>query len=150
MSDDSSNRQGRQERQGTPRGELLREPPVAVDRLAHQVIGAAIAVHRELGPGFLEAAYEEAMSIEMRLRGIPHVRQPLVELQYKGHPIGEQRLDFLVGGQLIVELKAVDALLPVHMAQVISYLRATGHRLGLLINFNVRAVRQGIKRIVVS
>lgn len=119
-----------------------------INRLSYSVIGAAIEVHHELGPGFLESTYEEALCIELRLRDMPFVRQPLVTVGYKGHDVGEARLDLLVGGVLVVELKAVDALLPIHSAQVLSYLRATGHHLGLLINFNVRVLTDGIKRIV--
>jgi len=94
--------------------------------------------------------YEEALCIELTLRGIPFVRQPTIAVSYKGRPVGESRLDLLVGGSLIVELKAVEALASIHSAQVISYLRITGHRLGLVINFNVSLLRDGIKRIVLS
>ena len=127
-----------------------REPKEELDRLAHAVIGAAIDVHRELGPGYLESVYEEALCVELRLRGLPFVRQPLVEVAYKGHLVGEARLDLLVGGALIVELKAVETLLPIHTAQVVSYLKATGNHLGLLINFNESKLRDGIRRVVVS
>lgn len=126
----------------------VQEPTPEEDRLAHEVIGAAIEVHRVLGPGLLESIYEEALCIELQERRIAFVRQPTVELQYKGCAVGKGRLDLLVGGQVVVELKAVDALADVHLAQVISYLRTTGHRLGLLINFNVPFLRDGIKRLV--
>jgi len=124
------------------------EPDPELDRLAHEVIGAAIEVHRVLGPGLLESVYEEALCVELRLRGLPFVRQPPVDLSYKGHPVGKGRLDLLVGGALVVELKAVEALGAVHKAQVISYLRMTGYRLALLINFNVSRLRDGIRRII--
>lgn len=127
-----------------------REPGPEVDRLARDVIGAAIEVHRHLGPGFLEAVYEQAMEVEFRLRGIPYVRQAPVAVDYKGYPVGEARLDFVVGGVLIVELKAVELLGRIHEAQVISYLRATGCPLGLLINFNIPLLKAGIKRIILS
>jgi GxxExxY protein len=127
-----------------------REPSAEVDRLAHEVIGAAIEVHRVLGPGLPEAAYEEALGVELTLRGIPFARQAPIDLLYKGHPVGKGRIDLLVGGALIVELKAVEAISDVHKAQVISYLKMTGHSLGLLVNFNVPVLRDGIKRIVVS
>jgi GxxExxY protein len=120
----------------------------APNELSFAVIGAALEVHRTLGPGFLEAVYEEALCVELQLRGITYARQAGVTLSYKGRPIGEGRVDLLVGGALIVELKAVEALVPVHIAQVLSYLRATDHRLGLLINFNVPSLKQGIKRVV--
>ena len=120
----------------------------AVDELSRAVIGAAIEVHRLLGPGFAEAVYEEAFCVELSLRGIAFARQPAIKIGYKGHVVGEGRLDLLVGNELIVELKAVDALAPVHTAQLLSYLRATDRKLGLLINFNVRLLKQGIVRLV--
>ena len=128
----------------------MREPGEEVDRLAYAVNGAAIEVHRVLGLGFRESTYEEALCVELALRGIPFARQVAVTLDYKGHPVGEGRLDLLVGGARIVELKAVDKLDDIHTAQVISYLKATGHRLGLLLNFNVPALKDGMKRVVVS
>ena len=126
------------------------EPSGALDQLARAVISAAIEVHRMLGPGFLESVYEEALCVELALRGIHFLRQVLVAVDYKGHSVGESRLDLLIEGTLVVELKAVDALAPVHSAQMISYLRATGHHLGLLINFNVPLLKDGVKRIVLS
>ncbi len=126
------------------------EPSRELDLLARQVIDAAIEVHRSLGPGFLESVYEQALGIELESRGIPFVRQPSVAVNYKGHPIGEGRLDLLVGDALVVELKAVDAIAPIHTAQVISYLKASRHQLGLLINFNVPILKEGIKRIILS
>jgi GxxExxY protein len=117
------------------------------NRLSHTVIGAAIEVHRFLGPGFLEAIYEEALCMELEERGIPFARQVTVSVSYKGRVIGEGRLDLLVGKLLIVELKPVEALAPMHSAQLISYLKATGYELGLLINFNIPILRDGIKRI---
>lgn len=126
------------------------EPNKGLDRLARTVIGAAIEVHRYLGPGYLECVYEEALAVELDLRGIPYVRQEPFALSYKGREVGEGRLDLVVDGQLLVELKAVDALAPIHKAQVISYLKATRRHLGLLINFNVPVLRTGIQRIVLS
>jgi len=127
-----------------------REPGEELDRLAHAVIGAAIEVHRVLGPGFLESVYEQALCIELQLRKIPFKRQVVVAVNYKGHTIGESRLDLLVGDVLIVELKTVDALAPIHSAQVLSYLKMTGHHLGLLINFNTPVLKDGIHRIISS
>jgi GxxExxY protein len=118
--------------------------------LSNAVIGAALDVHRALGPGLLESVYEETLCIELKLRGIPFVRQAIVPVQYKGHMAGEMRLDLLVGSALIVELKAVEELAQVHSAQLLSYLRLTGHQLGLLINFNVPLLRNGIKRLALS
>jgi GxxExxY protein len=124
------------------------EPSAELDRLAHAVIGAAIEVHRHLGPGFLESTYQKVLQIEFRLRAILASPQHPVALAYKGEIAGEGFLDFLVGEQLVVELKAVDKLAPIHSAQVISYLKATKLQLALLINFNVPVLRDGIKRII--
>ena len=126
------------------------EPNQRVDRLAREVIGAAIEVHRHLGPGFLESVYEEALVIELTLRGIPFERQRPVPVSYKERNVGEGRVDLLVVQELLVELKAVEALAPIHKAQVISYLKAMGIHLGLLINFNVPVLRAGIQRVVHS
>lgn len=124
------------------------ELPSEINWHAYAVIGAAIEVHRLLGPGYRENAYEEALCVELALRGIPFVRQPCVTLNYKGHQVGKGWLDILVGDCLIVELKVVDELSAVHKAQVLSYLKATGYRLGLLINFNVDNLQKGIKRVI--
>jgi len=124
------------------------EPVKRVDELARAVIGAAIEVHRHLGPGFLESLYEEALSLELADAGIAFERQKEIGVVYKGRTIGKHRLDLLVDGNLIVELKTVDELADIHKAQVISYLKATGFPLGLLINFNVPVLRSGIQRIV--
>ena len=128
----------------------LGEPGNELDELAHQVIGAAIEVHRRLGPGFLESVYEQALCVELELRGIPFECQVPVAVEYKGRSAGQARLDIVVGGRLLVELKAVDALAPIHTTQVLSYLKATGLKLGLLMNFNVPVLRNGIKRIIHS
>ena len=124
------------------------EPDQKTDELARAVIGAAIEVHRHLGPGFLESVYEEALCVEMADRRIPFERQKEISLLYKDREIGKHRVDLLVGGSLIVELKTVEALAEIHKAQVISYLKATGLSLGLLINFNVSILKNGIQRIV--
>jgi GxxExxY protein len=126
------------------------EPMKEVDDLANAVIGAAIEVHKHLGPGYLESVYEEALAVELKLRGIPYVRQHPVSVTYKDFSIGEGRVDLLVGNKLIVELKAVENILPIHKSQIISYLKAASLPLGLLINFNVRMMRDGIQRIVFS
>jgi len=109
-----------------------------------------MAVHRALGPGYLENIYEEAMAIELELLGVPFERQHAFSVSYRDHEIGLSRLDFWVDGQVVVELKAVEALIPVHHAQVLSYLRMTRTNLGLLINFNVPLLKNGIRRIVQS
>ena len=126
------------------------EPSRELDALARDTIGAAIEVHRALGPGYLESVYKEALAVELSLRGIPFVRQPEIAVRYKQQEVGKGRLDFMIDRRLIVELKAVDALNDIHRAQVISYLRTTGLNLGLLINFNVHILKQGIKRVVLS
>jgi GxxExxY protein len=121
-----------------------------VDELAHEVIGAALEVHRLLGPGYIEAVYEQALCIELGLRGIPFARQHVVQVRYKGHMVGEGRLDLLIGNSLVVELKAADRIDPVYTAQLLSYLKATGFQLGLLINFNVPILKTGIRRVILS
>ena len=126
------------------------EPSAALNDLSNRIIGAALEVHRVLGPGFLESIYEEALGIELKLRSIPFVAQYPISVGYKGRQIGEGRLDLLVANSLVVELKAVEVLLPVHTAQLHSYLKATGHKLGLLINFNVPLLRDGIRRVILK
>jgi GxxExxY protein len=101
-----------------------------------------------LGPGLDESLYERALCIEFRTRGIYFVHQPLIGVSYKGEGIGGRRLDFIVGGRLVVELKAVEQLAPLHCAQVRTYLKITGLKLGLLINFNSILLKDGIKRII--
>lgn len=126
------------------------EPDAALDALVKLVFLAALEAHRILGPGFLESVYEEALAIEFRLRGVPFDKQVPVGVNYKGEQVGEGRMDFLVGSRLIVEIKAVSTLAPVHTAQVISYLKSTGLQLGILINFNVVLLKDGFKRIIHS
>ncbi|MFN8641444.1 MAG: GxxExxY protein [Candidatus Binatia bacterium] len=128
----------------------MREPEVETDRVAHSVIGAAIEVHRALGPGFLESVYEAAIDVELSARGIPFQRQMLVPLVYKGRHIADHRLDLVVASRVVVELKAVESVAPIHMAQVISYLAAAQLSVGLLINFRVPLLKHGIHRIVRS
>jgi GxxExxY protein len=126
------------------------EPPHQLDETTSAVIGAALEVHRVLGPGFLETVYEEAIAIEFGLQGIPFERQKPINVSYKGRPVGEGRLDFFVQNSVIVELKAVDKLLPIHQAQLMSYLKATRCRLGLLINFHERLLKEGVRRVVLT
>jgi GxxExxY protein len=126
----------------------MNQSPEETNRVTEAVIGAAIEVHKALGPGFLESIYEEALCVELALRGVRFTRQAPVAVDYKGHRIGENRLDLLVEDRVVVELKAVDALAPVHTAQVISYLKTTGCRIGLLVNFNVKRLTDGVRRIV--
>jgi len=128
----------------------MRELGEKVEQLAYEVIGAAIEVHRVLGPGFLESVYQEALRVELQLRRIAFISQAVVAVNYKGAKVGEGKLDFLVGNQLVIELKAVENLAPIHTAQVLSYLKMTDHQLGLLINFNVSILKDGIRRIILS
>ena len=103
---------------------------------AYQVIGACFEVHNELGPGFLEAVYQECLAIELSERKIPHLQQPRLSIRYKGAPIEKvYQPDFVCFEQIIIEIKAVSELADIHRAQVINYLRATRHELGLLVNF---------------
>ena len=129
---------------------LPTEPNSRLDDFARRVIGAAIEVHRHLGPGFAELVYEEALAVEFQLREIPFERQPPLRVTYKGHRVGDGRPDFVVGGSLIVEVKAVTQLLPVHSAQVLSYLKASRSQLGLLLNFKEAMMRKGVRRIVLG
>ena len=118
--------------------------------LTGAIIGAAIAVHRELGPGKLESVYERALAIELRARRVPFRAQVPVPMLYRGESVGDFFADLIVDRRVIVELKAVDALRSVHRAQVLSYLRATELELGLLINFNVRVLKDGVRRLIHS
>jgi len=123
--------------------------PNEINALTGKVIGAAIEVHKELGPGLLESIYEECLSREFDLQGIPYQRQKRMDIHYKGKKIaGDYRMDFVVEDRLIVELKACDRLLPLHDAQVLTYLKLTGISIGLLINFNVPVLKEGIRRLV--
>jgi GxxExxY protein len=120
------------------------------EELVTKFIDAAIEVHRELGPGYDEAVYENALAVEMELREIPFERQKIVEIFYKDVCVGEGRLDLFLGGEVVVELKAIDQLNQKHMAQVISYLKAMKKPLGLLINFHEFLLKNGLKRIIYS
>ena len=118
------------------------------DPLTHQIIGAAIEVHRALGPKLLESIYEEAMCIELSLRRLAFERQKKIQLCYKGHEVGTFFIDLVVENRVIVELKSVAKLAPVHEAQLISYLQLAKMRRGLLINFHGATLIEGVKRIV--
>lgn len=126
----------------------MKEPDAEIDELARQVIGAAIEVHRTLRPGFLESVYEEALAIEFDHRGIPYQRQFRFHVDYRGQQAGEGRLDFLVANRLIVELKAIEAVAPIHFVIVRNYLRAFNEPLGLILNFKTILMKQGIHRVV--
>ena len=118
------------------------------EQLTRTVIGLAIDVHRELGPGLLESSYEECLIYELRNNKISAQSQVLLPIDYKGHSIDAgYRLDIVIPGQLIIELKAVSTLLPIHSAQLLTYLKLSGIKTGLLINFNVEKLVDGIKRL---
>jgi GxxExxY protein len=118
------------------------------EQLTEPVIGAAIEVHRVLGPGLLESVYERCLSYELDLRGIGHQRQVPLPVMFKGQAIDcDLRMDIVLPG-LVLELKSVEKLLPIHEAQLLTYLKLSGHKIGLLINFNVPKLRDGLKRMV--
>ena len=118
------------------------------DPLTERIIGCAIEVHRHLGPGLLESTYEEALCVELASRGLRFTRQTAVPIMYKGHSVGDYRLDLMVEDAVVVEVKSVERFEPIFQAQVLTYLRATGRKTGLLINFNSRLLREGVKRLV--
>ena len=122
-----------------------------INRVTGTVIGAAIEVHRALGPGLLESAYEECLCRELSLRKIPFERQRSLPVKYKGVSLDcGYRLDLLIADQVVVEVKAVEKLLPIHEAQILTYLRLGGWKAGLLLNFNVPVLKQGIRRLVLG
>lgn len=127
---------------------VTHEPGPDVDQLAHAVIGAAIEVHRQLGPGFLENVYEEALCHELRSRSIPFERQKVIDVHYKGKRVGRGRLDLMICNALLVELKATEAVPEIDLARVLSYLKATSRQLALVINFNVTLLKHGLQRVV--
>ena len=119
------------------------------EELTEQIIGGAIDVHKHWGPGLYEEIYEKSLCHELGLRGLSFENQLAMPLVYKGAEVGEAlRLDILVEGKVVVELKAVKELLPVHEAQLLTYMKLTGSKVGLLINFNVEILKDGIKRRV--
>jgi GxxExxY protein len=121
------------------------------NEISGAIIGAAIEVHKHLGPGLLESAYEECLAHEMSLRGMPFERQKPLPVIYKGTQLDcGYRLDFLVEETVVVELKAIDKLPPIHQAQAITYLKLTRCKLALLLNFNVQLMRNGIKRVALN
>jgi GxxExxY protein len=122
--------------------------PEQSDPLTERIIGCAIEVHRVLGPGLLEASYEAALVVEFEAAKLRFQRQLIIPVFYKGQSIGEHRLDFLVENAVVVELKSVERFDPIFEAQVLTYLRLSDKRRGLLINFNSRLLKDGVKRFV--
>jgi len=119
----------------------------ALNELTHEIIGACIEVHRALGPGLLEKLYQECLCHELDLRGITYEKEPMINFLYKGLPVSiDLRADLIVEDQVVVELKSVKDLHPVYEAQLMSYLKITGKPIGLLVNFNVQLLKEGIIR----
>ncbi|VGO23004.1 GxxExxY protein [Pontiella sulfatireligans] len=119
------------------------------EELTDKIIGAAIEVHKYWGPGLLESIYEKSLAIELEKRGVPFKRQVELKLSYKGVSLDEDfRLDLIVGDKVVVELKVVKELAPIHEAQLLTYMKLTNCKVGLLLNFNVSTLKQGIKRLV--
>ena len=122
-----------------------------LNRITESVIGAAMAVHRELGPGLLESAYEACLAFELVERGLTAERQKALPVKYRGVKVDcGYRIDLLAEGKVIIELKAVERLEPIHEAQLLSYLKLSGCKVGLLINFNVKVLKNGIRRLVLG
>ena len=119
-----------------------------LEALVRNTIGACLQVHRALGPGLLEGVYPRAVACELEARHIPFELERAIPIRYRNRILCHHRLDVFVDRQLILEIKSVDRLAPIHVAQLISYLRVTGARIGLLVNFNVPFLRQGIRRVV--
>jgi GxxExxY protein len=118
--------------------------------LTERIIGAGIEVHRELGPGLLERSYQRALTIELELIGLPYEAQVVIPATYKGHDIGIYCVDFIVAKSVVVEVKAVERYEPVFEAQILTYLRVTRLPIGLLLNFNSRWLRQGLRRFALQ
>ncbi len=122
-----------------------------LNNLTSEIIGAAIEVHKQLGPGLLESAYKECLCKELSLRGISFEREKPIRLEYKGIELEcGYRIDILVANSVVIEIKSIEAIAPVHEAQLITYLRLGGWKIGLLINFNVAVLKQGIRRRVLD
>jgi len=130
---------------------MYQEPiPESVDMIARTVVDAAFRVHKTLGPGLLESVYEQCLCHELSKRNVPFEAQVRLPIIYDDARIDSGlRLDLLVNGEVVVELKAVERMLPLFEAQLLTYLKLSGKRLGLLINFNVPVIREGIRRLVV-
>jgi len=119
-----------------------------INALTEKIIGCAIQVHKHFGSGLLESLYENALCLEFDAAGLQYQRQVAIPVNYRGHIIGEHRLDLLVEDTVVVELKSVERIEPIFEAQVLTYLKISGKRVGLLINFNSRLLTQGIQRFI--
>jgi GxxExxY protein len=130
---------------------LEHEPSEGTNRIAAGVVDSIWAVYKELGPGLLESIYEASLTKEFERRKMVFERQKRVPVFYRGESLGEDlRLDLIVEGKVIVEVKAVESLMPIHKAQLLTYLKLTGCELGLLVNFNTKYLKEEIKRVVLS
>lgn len=125
----------------------MNESGVTSDSLTHEIIGASIEVHRELGPGLLESIYEEALCFELELRGLNYARQVGVDVIYKDRVIKGQRIDVIVEHEVVIEIKSLSKVPDIVLAQIISYLKATGLKRGLIINFGEKRLVDGIRRV---
>lgn len=129
-------------------GETFSSLEYPLQQLTDSIIAAAIAVHRALGPGFVERIYENALCIELTAMGHQVQRQLTVSVEYRGERVGQHRIDLLVDDQVVVELKSVEALAAAHKAQLRSTLKAAGKRIGLLMNFSRATLKDGLKRVI--
>ena len=125
---------------------ILTTLPEALEKLVHDTIGCCITVHRELGPGLIEGIYSKALCRELKAANIPFEQQRRVCVTYRGEYLCDQWLDFVIDDRLVLEIKSVDCLAPVHHAQLLNYMRLAGVQVGLLINFNVVVLKDGIRR----
>jgi GxxExxY protein len=130
-----------------PAGAIPIPIPDSLNRLSEQVIGCAITVHRALGAGLLESAYDRAFCIELETQGLQFLRQLHCPVEYRGRRVGDYRLDYLVEDALVVDIKSVERLDFVFVSQMLTYLKATGTRLGLILNFNVAVMKAGVRRV---
>jgi GxxExxY protein len=122
--------------------------PYELESLVNTVIGCCLAVHREIGPGMSESVYVRACCAEFQVRGLAYEREKVIPIRYRGEVICHQRIDLLVSEQVVLEVKSVERIHSVHIAQTVGYLRALGRRAGLVVNFNEVLLRQGIRRVV--
>ena len=130
------------------KSQLFLEPSQSVNDLSHRVLGCAIEVHRHLGPGYREQTYQLALEAEFGIQRLEFRSQVSAGVVYKGLSVGDFRLDFVVGDSIVLEIKTIASIDQVHVAQVIAYLKATRHELGIILNFNTPVMKHGIKRVL--
>ena len=142
---------GAPQRHREHKGRTEKSMNTSLNKLSYEVIGAAVEVHRNLGPGLLESAYRKCLCRELALRQVPYQKEWPLPVNYKGLRLDcNYRMDIVVARQIVVEVKSVEALAPIHDAQLLTYLRIGGYRLGLLINFNVIVLKNGIHRKILG